>query len=134
MGSLSDYEVIRGPLVTLVRRWGFPYSPVHPLYTPAKLKIEVEYRFYSGLPWFHKFGSMQAIQQFEAAALRDDEWVFSGQPFTDKLWIDQHGKLQTGDVPPEQQDQLWGIGFSNRDSKDAFLAMFLEHTAAEFQS
>ncbi len=124
-----DYEVIRGPLCTVIRRWGFPYSPVHPIDTPAKLKIEVEYRFYSGLPWFHKFGSMRAIQSFDASALRDDEWVFSGQPFTDKLWIDAQGRLQSGDVPPAHQEQLWGIGFTNRDSKDAFMAIFLEHAA-----
>ena len=124
-----DYEVIRGPLCTVIRRWGFPYSPIHPIDTPAKLKVEVEYRFYSGLPWFHKFGSMRAIQSFDASALRDDEWVFSGQPFTDKLWIDAQGQLQKGDVPPAQQEQLWGIGFTNRDSKDAFMALFLEHSA-----
>lgn len=124
-----DYEVIRGPLCTIIRRWGFPHSPVHPVFTPARLKIEVEYRFYSGLPWFHKFGSMQAIQAFEATALRDDEWVFSGQPFTNQLWIDESGELHTGTVPPEHQEKLWGIGFSNRDTKDAFIALFLEHSA-----
>lgn len=126
-----DYEVIRGPLCTIIRRWGFPHSPVHPIDTPARLKIEVEYRFYAGLPWFHKFGSMQAIQQFEATALRDDEWVFSGQPFTDQLWMDADGKLHMGTVPPAEQEKLWGIGFSNRDSKDAFVALFLEHSAKD---
>lgn len=124
-----DYEVIRGPLCTIIRRWGFPHSPVHPIDTPARLKVEVEYRFYTGLPWFHKFGSMQAIQSFDATALRDDEWVFSGQPFTDQLWIDESGSLHTGAVPPDQQEKLWGIGFTNRDSKDAFVALFLEHKA-----
>ena len=124
-----DYEVIRGPLCTIIRRWGFPHSPVHPVDTPARLKVEVEYRFYTGLPWFHKFGSMKAIQSFEATALRDDEWVFSGQPFTDQLWIDESGSLHTGTVPPDQQEKLWGIGFTNRDSKDAFVALFLEHKA-----
>lgn len=124
-----DYEVLRGPLCTIIRRWGFPHSPVHPIYTPARLKVEVEYRFYAGQPWFHKFGSMKAIQAFEASALRDDEWVFSGQPFTDKLWIDEGGSLQSGPVPPEHQENLWGIGFTNRDSKDAFVALFLEHKA-----
>ena len=124
-----DYEVIRGPLCTIIRRWGFPHSPVHPIYTPARLKVEVEYRFYTGLPWFHKFGSMKAIQSFEPTALRDDEWVFSGQPFTDQLWIDEGGSLHTGPVPPDQQEKLWGIGFTNRDSKDAFMALFLEHKA-----
>ena len=102
--TCPDYEVIRGPLCTIVRRWGFPHSPIHPVYAPARLKIDVEYRFYSGLPWFHKIASMTAVQDFRAEALRDDEWVFSGQSFTDPLWMDHKGKLQIGDVPGHQQE------------------------------
>ena len=127
--TCPDYEVIRGPLCTIVRRWGFPRSPVHPISTPARLKIEVEYRFYSSLPWFHKTGSMKAVQSFEAAALRDDEWVFSGQSFTDKMWMGRDGKLRLGDVAPDQQEDLWGVGFFNKESRDSFMALFLEHQA-----
>ncbi len=127
--TCPDYEVIRGPICTIVRRWGFPYSPVHPVYSPSRLNIYVEYRFYTGLPWFHKFGSMRAVQSFQAEALRDDEWVFSGQSFTDKLWMGQDGKLRTGDVDPKQSDDLWGVGFFHQESKDAFMALFLEHRA-----
>ncbi len=46
---------------------------------------------------------MKAVQDFTAEALRDDEWVFSGQSFTDKLWMDKSGKLQFEDVPTEHQ-------------------------------
>lgn len=124
-----DYEVVRGPLCTIVRRWGFPYSPVHPLFSPSRLNIDVEYRFYAGLPWFHKFGRMEAVKDFDAEAMRDDEWVFSGRSFTDSVWMGADGKLRTGDVPPEQKDNLWGVGFFNRESKDSFIALFLEHRA-----
>jgi len=124
-----DYEVIRGPLCTIVRRWGFPRSPIYPVYTPSRLNIDIEYRFYTGLPWFHKSGTMTAVQDFEAAALRDDEWVFTGQSFTDMLWMDRDGKLQFGAVPPKQQQDLWGVGFFNKDTSDSFIALFLEHTA-----
>lgn len=127
--SCPDYEVIRGPLCTIVRRWGFPHSPVHPVYSPARLHVDVEYRFYSGLPWFHKLGTMKALQTFEAAALRDDEWVFTGQPFTDPLWMDGDGKLHVGEVGAAHREDLWGVGFFNRDSKDSFAALFLEHSA-----
>ncbi len=127
--SCPDYEVIRGPLCTIIRRWGFPNSPVHPVYTPSRLHVDVEYRFYTGLPWFHKLGTMKAVQTFEAAALRDDEWVFSGQSFTDTLWMGRDGKLKTGEVPGDQQEDLWGVGFYNKDSKDSFMALFLEHEA-----
>jgi metal-sulfur cluster biosynthetic enzyme len=124
-----DYEVIRGPLCTIVRRWGFPHSPVHPVFTPSRLHVKVEYRFYASQPWFHKIGSMKAIQEFSAEALRDDEWVFSGQSFTDKLWMTSDGKLRIGEVEAAQQENLWGVGFFHKESKDSFMALFLEHSS-----
>ena len=33
--ACPNFEVERGPLLTRIRRWGFPYSPIHPLFTPA---------------------------------------------------------------------------------------------------
>ena len=127
--ACPDYEVVRGPLCTIVRRWGFPYSPVHPLFSPSRLNIDVEYRFYAGLPWFHKLGRMTAVKAFEAEALRDDEWVFSGHSFTDSVWMGADGKLRMGEVDEEHQDNLWGVGFFNKESKDSFIALFLEHKA-----
>jgi metal-sulfur cluster biosynthetic enzyme len=127
--TCPDYEVIRGPLCTIVRRWGFPYSPVHPVFSPSRLHVFVEYRFFAGLPWFLKNGRMEAVKQFEADALRDDEWVFSGQSFTDILWMSQDGKLRTGAVDKDKADDLWGVGFVNRQARDAFVALFLEHRA-----
>ena len=124
-----DYEVIRGPLCTIVRRWGFPYSPLHPIYAPSRLNVNIEYRFYTGLPWFQKTGTMRAIQSFDAAALRDDEWVFSGQSFTDKLWMGRDGKLKIGEVDAQHQEDLWGVGFCNKESRDSFMALFIEHQA-----
>jgi metal-sulfur cluster biosynthetic enzyme len=127
--TCPDYEVVRGPLATIVRRWGFPHSPVHPVFSPSRLNVDVEYRFYAGLPWFHKAGTMQVIKDFEVAALRDDEWVFSGQSFTDILWMGADGKLRTGAVDPAQRENVWAVGFANPQTKDSFVALFLEHRA-----
>ena len=127
--TCPDYEVVRGPLCTIVRRWGFPRSPVHPVFSPSRLHVDVEYRFYAGLPWFHKSGRMQVIKAFEAPALRDDEWVFSGQSFTEMLWMGADGKLRTGPVDPQQRENLWAVGFANKDSKDSFVALYLDHRA-----
>ncbi len=124
-----DYEVIQGSLCTIVRRWGFPHSPVHPLFTPSRLHVNVEYRFYASQPWFHKIGSMTAVQEFSAEALRDDEWVFSGQSFTDRLWMTSDGKLRIGEVDVDQQEKIWGVGFFNQQSKDSFMALFLDHSS-----
>lgn len=124
-----DYEVLRGPLSLTVRRWGFPYSTVAPLFSPARMNIFVEYRFYAGTPWFVKVGYMQVIKDLEIGYLRDDEWVFSGMSFTDIVWIGADGKLKTGPVAKGQQEDLWAVGFFNRDTRDAFIGLFLEHTA-----
>ena len=124
-----DFEVVKGPICTIIRRWGFPYSPVHPLFSPARMIMDIEYRFYAGLPYFHKFGHMTAVKQFSPAALRDDEWVITGQSFTDMLWMGPDEKLKTGNVPAELNDKLWGIGFFNKDTKDSFFGFFLEHHA-----
>lgn len=123
-----DFEVVRGPICTIVRRWGFPYSPVHPLFSPARMNMDIEYRFYAGLPYFHKFGHMTAVKQFEPAALRDDEWVITGQSFTDMIWMGPDEKIMTGEVPDALKDKLWGIGFYNKDTQDSFIGLFLEHS------
>jgi hypothetical protein len=127
--TCPDYEVVRGPLATIVRRWGFPQSPVHPVFTPARLHVDVEYRFYSGVPWFHKTGTMRALKAFEAPALRDDEWVFSGYSFTDIVWMGPDGKLRTGAPDAANRDNLWAVGLANPQSHDSFVALFLEHSA-----
>jgi len=127
--ACPDFEVVKGPICTIIRRWGFPYSPVHPLFSPARMIMDIEYRFYAGLPYFHKFGHMTAVKEFSPAALRDDEWVITGQSFTDMLWMGPDEKLKTGEVPADLSDKLWGIGFFNKDTKDSFFGFFLEHYA-----
>ncbi|MFM8468516.1 MAG: metal-sulfur cluster assembly factor [Limisphaerales bacterium] len=127
--TCPDYEVVRGPLATIVRRWGFPQSPVHPVFTPARLHVDVEYRFYAGLPWFRKAGTMRALKAFEAPAMRDDEWVFTGQPFTDIVWMGPDGKLRTGPPDAAHRENMWAVGFTNAQTQDSFVALFLEHRA-----
>jgi metal-sulfur cluster biosynthetic enzyme len=124
-----DYEVIRGPLCTTVRRWGFPHSPIHPVFSPSRIHIFVEYRFYAGTPYFVKQGRMEVIKDLDITYLRDDEWVFSGYSFTDTLWMGPDGKLREGPVDAAQQENLWAVGFFHRVSRDAFIGLFLEHEA-----
>lgn len=130
--SCPNYEVTRGPLCVQVRRWGFPYSPMHPLYTPSRMHMDITYTFYAGQPYFLKQGRMDMVQDFPIAAMRDDEWVFSGYSFTDTAWIDKGGRLHEGEVPPTDRNELWGVGFFNRTSRDSFIALRLVHTAEGF--
>lgn len=130
-GECPDYEIIRGPICTIVRRWGFPHSALHPVYNPSRLNIDIEYRFYAGLPFFHKFGKMKAVKQFVATALRDDEWVFTGQPFTGSLWMGADEKLKFGEIDEANKHSVKAFGYYNKDSKDSFIGLYLEHSAEE---
>ena len=125
---MARREIFRGPLSLTVRRWGFPYSTVHPLFSPARMNVFVEYRFYAGTPWFVKVGSMQVIKDIEIGYLRDDEWVFSGMSFTDTVWMGPDGKLHRGEVADGRQEDLWSVGFINPQTEDAFIVLFLDHS------
>ncbi len=128
----ENFDIVRGPLCARVRRWGFPHSPVHPLFTPSRIHMDQTYIFYAAAPYFLKQGRIDAVKDVSIAAMRDDEWVFSGYSFNEKLWFDRQGKLHEGDVPAEHVQDLWGVGFYHRDSRDAFVALWLEHTAENF--
>ena len=124
-----DYEIIRGPVCTIVRRWGFPYSPIHPVFSPSRMNMHIEYRFYSGLPYFTKSSKFRALKELIIDGLRDDEWVLTGQAFTNGLWIGEDGKVRLGEVDPKQKNKLWGTGLYNKDNMDSFIGLFLEHRA-----
>jgi len=131
--SCPNYEVTSGRLCAKIRRWGFPYSPLHPVFTPSRIHMDQSYRFYAGLPYFFKESRFDVIKDVDIEAMRDDEWVFSGYSFTDTLWFDAQGKLHHGEPPPEQAEKLWGVGFFNSTSHDAFVALWLEHGADGFE-
>ena len=123
-----NYDVVRGPLCCIVRRSGFPHSPVHPLFTPSRFFIDVTYTFFADVPYFLKDARMEAVQDFTLNYARDDEWVFSGYSFTDILWMDEDGRVHEGAVPPEHADYMWGVGFFNRTSRDCFFTIRLAHS------
>ena len=127
--ACPNFEVVRGPLCVRVRRWGFPHSPIHPLYTPSRMHMDQTYVFYADQSWFLKEGAFEVIQDMRINAMRDDEWVFSGYSFNQSVWLDATGKLHEGAVPGEHANNMWGVGFYHKDSRDAFIALRLEHTA-----
>jgi metal-sulfur cluster biosynthetic enzyme len=127
-----NYEVVKGPLCVQVRRWGFPHSAIHPLFAPSRMHIDVQYTFYAGLPFFIKEGRMEMVQDFEMNYLRDDEWVIAGHPFTQTVWMDQDGILHEGKVEEGHHNDLWGVGFFHEHSRESFIALFLEHSAENF--
>jgi metal-sulfur cluster biosynthetic enzyme len=124
-----NFAVVRGPLCVRVRRWGFPHSPVHPIFTPSRVHMDQEYVFHAAAPYMMKLGKITAVKDVAIEAMRDDEWVFSGYSFTDLLWIDRQGRLHEGSVPGEHVNDLWGVGFYHRVSRDSFVALWLRHEA-----
>ncbi len=46
--SCPNYETTTGPVCATIRRWGFPYSPLHPVFTPSRIHMDQTYRFYAG--------------------------------------------------------------------------------------
>lgn len=130
--SCRDFEIESGPIFVRLRRWGFPHSPLHPVFTPSRVHMDVEYRFHTGLPYFFKQSRFDVVEDVSVSAMRDDEWVFSGYSFTDPLWIDAGGHLHEGEVPAADQDHLWGAGFVNKTSRDLFIALRLLHTVENF--
>ncbi|MCC6858861.1 MAG: metal-sulfur cluster assembly factor [Bryobacterales bacterium] len=127
-----NYEVVRGPVCVKIRRWGFPHSTVHPLFTPSRIHMMVEYQFFAGVPYFVKQGTMEVIKDLEITYLRDDEWVLSGFSFTDPVWMAADGKLHIGPVEPAQRDNLWAVGFFHRENRNAFIGLHLVHEAERF--
>lgn len=128
-----NWEVRRGPVCARVRRWGFPHSPVHPIFAPSRMHMDQTYSFYAGLPHFFKHGEMEAVKDLEISAMRDDEWVFSGYSFDQQLWIDRQGVVHEGKPPADQANDLWGVGFYHGKSRDAFVALWLKHDADNFE-
>ena len=134
----ADHELggvpgLRGhprPVVRTVRRWGFPHSPVHPVFTPSRMHMSSSTVSMPALPYFIKEGvDAGHPRPRRSTYLRDDEWVFSGYSFTDTLWMGADGKLRTGPVEKGAENDLWAVGFFNRVSRDAFIGLFLKHEA-----
>jgi hypothetical protein len=36
------------------------------------------------------------LKTFDMVYVRDDEWVITGQSFTDQMWMNSEGKIQIG--------------------------------------
>ena len=122
-----NFEVVRGPLCTIVRRFGFPHSPAHPLFTPSRLFMDLSYTFYAGVPYFMKNGHMEVTRDFCTLVARDDEWYFGGRPFDSTLWMDEEGHVHEGKPPDDKTDRVWGVGFFHGESRDSMFAIYLDH-------
>ncbi len=74
-----DYEVEAGPVFFSIRR--------HQL-IPGQdtVWMEVNYRFYAGLPWFLMESRMEAMKDTRTFAIRNNEFGFATEDFTHAAW------------------------------------------------
>jgi hypothetical protein len=67
---------------------------------------------------------MKAVKSFVIQTMRDDEWVFTGQPFTGSLWIGADEKVKFGEVDEANKNSVKGFGYYNKDVTDATVDLY----------
>jgi metal-sulfur cluster biosynthetic enzyme len=117
-----NYEVVRGPICTIVRRWGYPVTPIHPALPQTAVSIEVTYVFYSGLPYFTMESRLDVEKEVDIEVVRYDQWLFDNA-FTHALYM-----LEGEDV------EISAEGMHFKESNPALLGFFNEHLKDAFAS
>jgi len=112
VGICPNYEVVPGTrFCAIVRRFGFPHSQVHPLFTPvARFFIDVKYTFYASAPYFLTGRTDGGHQDFtlnysRGRRVADGRSIVHPPPL-----MDEAGHIHEGDVPAEHADRLWESG------------------------
>ena len=126
-----NYTVTRGPLCTIVKRWGHPVPPIYPALPQTAVSIEVTYTFYSGLPYIIMSTRFDVEEEVDISYVRNDQWLLGG------VFTHMHRMMEGGEV----EEHLEGTGFdqnpalvefSNEKSKDAFSSLRLSYGARGF--
>ena len=127
-----NYEVVKGPICTIVRRWGYPVTPIYPALPQSAVSIEVTYVFYSGLPYFTMATRLDVEQEVDIEVVRFDQWLFDNA-FTHALSMVEGGDVEIS------EEAFWFaqsnpalLGFVNEHLKDAFASLRLAFDARGF--
>ena len=126
-----NYTVTRGPLCTIVKRWGYPVAPIYPAIPQTAVSIEVTYIFYSGLPYFIMSTRFDVEEEVDVSTVRNDQWLLGG------VFTHMHSMMEGGEVEDHPEGTGFDqnpalVGFSNEDSKDAFSSLRLSYGARGF--
>jgi metal-sulfur cluster biosynthetic enzyme len=128
-----NYEVTRGALCTIVKRWGYPVCPTHPARDQTAVRLEVTYEFYDGLPYFMMTSALIVEAEADILVVRNDEWLFR-QAFSHSLRMDEGGQILTA---PAAQEITFDrnpalVGFFDDTNHDAFVSLRLAYDAGGF--
>lgn len=131
--QVPNWEVSRGPVSTIVKRWGYPVCPTHPARGQNVVKLGVTYEFYDGLPYFSMSSALEVEEEADILVVRNDEWLFR-QAFSHTLRMNEAEDIVTGpaveDVSFNHNPAL--VGFFDEESNDAFASLRLAYDARGF--
>jgi metal-sulfur cluster biosynthetic enzyme len=129
--EVPNYSVVKGPICTIVKRWGYPVCPIYPALPQSAVMIEVTYVFYSGLPYFTMESHLNVEKEVDIKAVRNDEWLFT--PFSTIVY-----KMEGKPLVDYQKDSIAFaenpslIGFYSKTTGDGFASLHLGFDAIGF--
>jgi metal-sulfur cluster biosynthetic enzyme len=127
-----NYSIVKGPVCTVVKRWGYPITPLYPAFPQSDAVIEVTYVFYSGLPYFTMESRLNVINEVDINVVRNNEWVFLLPTFTDMISMMEGGSVNVYRNGTSFTKNPALLGFFNRVNGDGFAALHLAFDAVGF--
>jgi metal-sulfur cluster biosynthetic enzyme len=128
------YTVEKGPICTIVKRWGYPIPPMYPAFAQNNVSIEVTYVFYSGLPYFTIESRINVEKETDIRVIRNDQMTLL-PVFTDMFSMMDGGEIisypeKSGNVSFDKNPAV--MGHYNRTNGDGFASLELAFDARGF--
>jgi len=131
------YTVVKGPICTIVKRWGYPIATIYPALPQTAVMIEVTYIFYSGLPYFTMESRIKVEEEVDIKAITNDQWLFP--TFTHAIFMMEGGPVEISQVEGSQaadwirfEKNPALVGFYNKTTGDGFASLHLAFDAIGF--
>ena len=126
-----NWSVTRGPLCTVIKRWGYPVAPVYPALAQTAVTIAVTYTFYSDLPYLTVTTRFDVEEEMDISYVRNDQWLFGGA-FTHMYRLMDDGEVEDYPEGEPFAANLGLVGFVNEGNGDAFASLRLAYGARGF--
>lgn len=121
---MFDYEILRGPVCTRIRRWGHPILSLGPqVGRPHNVMATVTYTFWAGQPYVIMESRLDVLEDVRFRDCRNDEFVI-GEALPDRAWMDPDGTIGFDAKGWSREDPQW-MTYFNRDTGEAFGSVHL---------
>jgi metal-sulfur cluster biosynthetic enzyme len=130
--EVPNYSVVKGPICTIVKRWGYPITTIYPAFPQTAGTIEVTYTFYSGLPYFTMESRIKVEKEIDIRVVRNDQWTFKGV-WTHEISMPDGGEISVyqKQISFEQDPAL--MGCYNSVNGDGFASLHISFDALGFR-